>query len=136
MSERWRVRRRAPSSGQAPPDAVQAVGLRADPRTNTVVKWVLRSGLVGALGLLLTGLVVQLGAGNHVAVQVKMFDLFAPRPLGERIMAVGVLALTLTPACGVLSVLLGWAREGDRRYVVVGGVVVAVLGAAVLVGLG
>lgn len=112
------------------------MSLRADPRTNTVVKWVLRVGLVVALAVLLLGLVLQLGAGNHLAVEVKMFDLVAPRPIGERIMAVGVLLLTLTPACGVLSVLFSWARERDRLYVAVGCVVVAVLVGAVLVGVG
>ena len=109
---------------------------RADPRTNTIVKVVLRTGLGLALAALLAGLVVQLAAGNHQAVNVRMFDLFAPRPVGERIMAIGVLLLTLTPACGVLSVLLSWIRERDRVYVGVGLVVVAVLSAAVLVGFG
>jgi len=114
----------------------RVLDLRADPRTNTVVKWVLRTGLLVALVLLLVGLVLQLVGGNQHAVEVKMFDLLAPRPLGERVMAVGVLVLTLTPASGVLAVLFSWARERDRLYVGVGCVVVAVLAASVVVGLG
>lgn len=112
------------------------MSLRGDPRTNTVVKVVLRTGLVLALVLLLAGLGLQLGAGHHRAVEVKMFDLFAPRPLGERIMAVGVLMLTLTPAAGVVAVVLGWVRERDHRYVGVGCLVIAVLAAALVAGLG
>lgn len=127
----------APPPGSGEPESVEAlVRGRADPRTNTVVKIVLRTGLVLAMALLLIGLVIQLASGHDDAVGVKMFDLFAPRPTGERIMAVGALVLTLTPACGVLSVLSSWVRERDRHYVGVGLIVVAVLSAAVLVGFG
>lgn len=124
-----------PAAGNSNAESLVA-GQRADPRTNTVVKIVLRTGLVLALALLLSGLVVQLASGHDVAVQVRMFDLFAPRSAGERIMAVGVLLLTLTPAMGVLSVLLCWVGERDRVYVGVGLLVVVELSAAVLIGLG
>jgi uncharacterized membrane protein len=119
-----------------PDPAADALSQRADPRTNTVVKAVLRTGLVSALALLVVGLVVQLSTGHHQAVHVHMFHLLVPRSLGERIMAVGVLVLTLTPASGVISVVASWVRERDRLYVGVGMLVVAVLAAAVLVGLG
>lgn len=125
-----------PGTGREAGDGGTLLGRRADPRTNTIVKWVLRTGLVLSFVVLVVGLVVELATGTHEAVAVRMFDLFAPRPVGERIMAVGVLLLTVTPACGVLSVLLSWIRERDRRYVGVGIVVVAVLGAAVAVGFG
>lgn len=114
----------------------EALRRRADPRTNTVVKTVLRVGLVTAMALLLTGLVVQLAGGNHTAIGVRMFHLFAPRPVGERIMAAGVLVLVLTPASGVVSLVASWVRERDLTYVGVGLVVVGVLAAAVVVGLG
>lgn len=114
----------------------QLLSKRADPRTNTVVKIVLRTGLVLALLVLFSGLVVQLASGHDVAVQVRMFDLFAPRSTGERIMAVGVLLLALTPAMGVLSLLVRWIGERDRVYVGVGVIVVVELSAAVLIGLG
>lgn len=109
---------------------------RADPRTNIVIKIVLRSGLVLALVLLLAGLLTQLATGHDQAIPVRMFDLFAPRSTGERIMAIGVLLLTLTPAACVVSVALSWALERDLRYTVVGSVVIAVLCTSVLVGLG
>lgn len=138
MSDRPFGRSTGPESGdgEGACKAARAFSLRADPRTNTVVKVVLRTGLVVAAVLLLVGLGLQLGTGNHLAIEVKMFDLFAPRPIGERIMSVGVLVLTLTPAGGIVSVVLSWARERDRPYVGVGCVVIAVLAAAVLVGLG
>lgn len=107
---------------------------RADPRTNTVVTWVLRAGLGISFAVLAVGLAIELASGRHLAVAVRMFDPFGPRALGERIMSVGVLLLMLTPACGVLSVLVGFARERDRRYVMVAAIVVVVLAAAVAVG--
>lgn len=108
---------------------------RADPRTNTLVKRVLRSGLGLALVLLVVGLVVQLASGNDGANQVRMVDIASARPLGEELMGFGVLALALTPTCGVLSVLLSWVRERDRVYVGVGILIVIVLSTAVVVGL-
>ena len=131
------TRSSAPDGAGAPGGpADRQLSQRADPRTNTVVKMVLRTGLLLALATLGTGLAIQLASGQHRAVGVHMFDLLAPRSLGERVMAVGVLVLTLTPAGGVLSVVLSWVRERDRPYVGVGVLVVAVLAAAVVVGLG
>lgn len=126
----------APADGPGGADRTGLLSRRADPRTNTIVKYVLRTGLAIALVLLVVGLAIQLGTGHDEAIQVRMFELFAPRPIGERIMALGVLFLTLTPACGVLSVVLSWTRERDRVYIAVGAAVVAVLCAAVLVGFG
>lgn len=125
----------APEAG-GKSDSSAVDGRRADPRTNTVVKYVLRTGLALAMVLLLVGLVIQLASGHDDAIGVKMFDLLAPRPLGERIMAVGTLMLALTPAAGVLSVLVSWIRERDGVFVVVGLIVVGVLSAAVLIGFG
>lgn len=128
---------RAPQGPARPGSKAEAqLALRADPRTNTVVKVVLRAGLATSLALLAVGLVIELAGGHHVANGVRMFHLLAPRTLGERVMAGGVLALTLTPAAGVLSVVVSWVRERDARFVGVGVVVVAVLTAAVVVGLG
>lgn len=107
----------------------------ADPRTNTTVKRVLRLGLGVSLALLLVGLVVQLVSGHDEALPVKMFALFAPKAAGEKIMALGSLVLAVTPAVGLVTVVANWAREGDHRFVGTGAVVVAVLAAAVGVGL-
>jgi uncharacterized membrane protein len=124
------------AEGTPPSGAVErGLSLRADPRTNSVVKIVLRTGLSLALALLSVGLCIQLATGADVAVNVRMFDLFAPRSAPERVLAVGALILTLTPAGGVVAVLLSWVRERDRRYVGVGVIVVAVLAAAIAVGL-
>lgn len=120
--------------GQA--EAASLFAKRADPRTNTLVKVVLRTGLALSMLLLVVGLAIQLARGEDLALPVKMFALFAPHPIGEQIMGAGVLILTLTPACGVLSVLFSWIRERDRTYVVVGIIVVGVLCTAVVVGFG
>lgn len=107
----------------------------ADPRANTLVKRVLRTGLGVSLVLLAAGLAVQLAGGHDRAAPVRMFDLFAARLPGERIMGLGVLTLALTPAAGVVSVVASWLRERDRLFVAVGLLVAIVLTSAVLVGL-
>jgi uncharacterized membrane protein len=107
----------------------------ADPRTNTVVKVVLRVGLSGALALFVAGLVAQLAAAGHVAVDVGMFHLFSAPSLGEALMGLGVLVLTLTPVAGISSVVLSWLRERDRGFAGVATIVLVVLAAAVVVGL-
>jgi uncharacterized membrane protein len=118
-----------------PEGSVDRRGAPADPRTNTVVKLVLRVGLSGALALLLAGLAAQLAGARHVAVDVRMFHLFAAPTLGEALMGLGVLVLTLTPVAGIASVLVSWLRERDRGFAAVAAVVLLVLAAAVLVGL-
>lgn len=108
----------------------------ADPRTNTVVKVVLRTGLTLALALLLVGLLVQLASGHDEARVVKMFALGAPRSLGETIMGAGILVLALTPVSGVVALVASWLLcEHDARFVGVGVAVLVVLAAAVVVGL-
>lgn len=102
----------------------------ADLRTHMPVQWVLRSGLVVALVLLVVGLVAQLAEGGHRAVPVEMFHLLAPRPAGKPIMGLGILVPALTPAAGVISAVGSWVRGRDSQFVVV----VAVPAAAVLVG--
>ena len=108
----------------------------ADPRANTIVKFVLRIGLSTSLVLLIVGLVIQLSGGHHQAIQVKMFDIFGAHSIGEEIMGLGILVLTLTPACGVLSLVFSWIRERDTIFIAVGVIVVAVLTTAVVVGFG
>lgn len=113
----------------------QPMGTPADPRTNTVVKVVLRVGLTGSLALLLAGLVAQLATSRHLAVDVRMFHIFSAPSLGEALMGLGILVLTLTPVCGILSVLGSWLRERDRGFSAVAAIVLVVLAAAVVVGL-
>jgi uncharacterized membrane protein len=97
---------------------------------------VLRLGLGGAMVLLGAGLVAQLAAATrHVAVPVRMFHLLGAPSLGEALMGLGVLVLTLTPVAGILSLLISWRRERDHPFVAVALVVLAVLLAAVVVGL-
>lgn len=118
-----------------PDERAHAGGGPADPRTNTVVKVVLRIGLAGATLLFLAGLLDQLVAARHVAVDVSMFHLFGAPSGGETLMGLGVLLLTLTPVAGITSVLVSWLRERERGFAAVATVVLLVLAAAVLVGL-
>lgn len=109
-------------------------GAAADPRTNTVIQFVLRLGLGGALFLLLAGLVAQLATTDHVAADVRMFDLLGAPSLGEALMGLGVLVLALTPVASILSLFVSWWREDDRAFSAAAAIVLLVLLAAVLVG--
>lgn len=110
-------------------------GTPADPRMNTVVKRVLRIGLALAIVLLVVGLALELAGGERQGLGVHIFDLFASGTVGRKILALGVLALALTPVAGVVTLVAGWFRERDRVFAGVGLVVVVILAAAVLVGL-
>lgn len=118
-----------------PDETVDHRSAPADPRTNTVVKIVLRIGLSAALLLFASGLVAQLVTARHVAVDVSMFHLFSAPSAGEALMGFGVLLLTLTPVAGISSVLVSWLRERDRLFASVATIVLVVLAAAVVVGL-
>ncbi len=101
-----------------------------------VVSVLLRTGLALASALIAAGLAVKLLRGDHQAVVVRLFDIGGTRALGDRLLASGVAVLALTPATRVLALVVLWAREGDRRFVVVALVVIAVLIAAAAIGHG
>lgn len=100
------------------------------------VSWLLRSGLVGSALLLAIGLVLQLASGETVS---RPMSLGAEaegeaRSAGEVVMGLGVVVLALTPVARVLALVGLWVRERDWRFVMVAGVVLVVLGVAVMVG--
>ena len=107
----------------------------ADPRVNTMVKLVLRTGLAVALVLLVVGLVVQLASGDDRGTPVRLLHLASAPTPGQVVLGLGVLVLAVTPVAGVATLVVGWIRERDRVFAAVGLVVVAVLAAAVVVGL-
>ncbi|MBS2029142.1 MAG: DUF1634 domain-containing protein [Deltaproteobacteria bacterium] len=95
----------------------------------------LQSGLVLACLLMLAGLGAQLASGGRRSQPVRLDDIFhAPLGLGERLMALGVLVLAMTPALRVLMLVVLWARERDSKYVGVALTVVATLGLALALG--
>lgn len=101
-----------------------------------VVAAVLRTGLALACALMAAGLVVKVANGDRHATAVRLFDVAGVDSLGDRLLAIGIAVLAATPAMRVLALVVLWAREGDRRFVAVALVVVAVLVAATAIGRG
>lgn len=105
-------------------------------RDDRLVERTLQAGLAIALGLMLAGLLVDAGTGALDARPVRLGALASPMPLGTRLVALGVLALGLTPASRVVLLVMLWTRERDWRFVVVAAVVLAVLAVALFAGAG
>jgi uncharacterized membrane protein len=101
-----------------------------------IVQWLLRIGLAISFTLMAAGFVAKLATGDHHSLSVRLFDLGARMPAGDRLMALGIVVLAATPALRVLSLVLLWAWERDTRFVVVALVVMLTLVAAVAIGHG
>lgn len=99
------------------------------------VSWLLKTGLVGSAALLAIGLVLQLASGDTVARPMGLVSAGeGERTWGELLMGMGVVLLALTPVARVVVLVGLWVRERDWRFVLVAGVVLVVLGVAVVVG--
>ena len=85
---------------------------------------------------MLAGAVVRLASGSPGSESVRLRELASPLPLASRLSALGVLALGLTPAVRVLLLLSLWLRERDWRFAAVAAIVLAVLTASLLAGVG
>ncbi len=80
------------------------------------------------------GLVVDAAPGELDAASVCLGGILRDREAGDRMMAAGILVLSLTPLVRVATLIAVWAREGDRRFVAVGLAVMAVLAASLTLG--
>ena len=100
------------------------------------VQLLLRSGLVMSFALMAAGLLTKVLGGNDTAGTVRLFHLAAVRDKGDLLMGLGIAVLAATPAVRVLALLLLWAKERDRKYVIVALSVLAVLSVAIAVGHG
>jgi len=100
------------------------------------VQWVLRGGLAISCALLVVGVAIALATGEYVAVPVRLHHLMSEGTVADRVIGLGLLLLAMTPVVRVLSLVVIYAVERDRKFTVVALVVVAVLAAAILSGHG
>jgi hypothetical protein len=92
------------------------------------VKWLLSSGLILAISLMILGAIVKVSSGHYDVVSVPLFSLFNfDLPLGDQLMGMGVLVLAMTPAFRVFLLISIWFKEKDWAYVGVGVVIVLAL---------
>ena len=107
----------------------------APSRDGERVQQLLRGGLGAAAALMALGLAVQLASGVRGSVSVEMFGVGAAGiPLGERLMALGILVLAFTPVLRVVVLIALWTKERDWRFVAVAVAVLLTLSAAIAAG--
>lgn len=98
------------------------------------VQRLLRIGLVVAATLILVGTGVAVLEGERTPTPVGLTSLWRDGTVPDRVAATGILLLALTPVVGVVTLIWSWWREGDRRFALIGVVVVSVLVAGVVLG--
>jgi uncharacterized membrane protein len=105
-------------------------------RDHKRVQLLLRVGLALSTALMTAGMLVRLARGDHSSVPVRLFELGAAPDLGLLLIALGILALAMTPALRVLSLVLIWGRERDWRFVGVALAVAVTLALSIVLGKG
>lgn len=104
---------------------------------NWLVQRLLQAGLICAVLLMATGLGLELASQARVSMPVRMFELAEPGiPIGQRLMALGIVVLAFTPAFRVVILAGLWLRERDWRFFAVAFAVMLTLGLALVVGEG
>lgn len=104
---------------------------------NWLVQRLLQAGLICAVLLMATGLVLELASGARASMPAEIFDLGEPGiPLGQRLMALGIVVLAFTPFFRVVILAGLWLKERDWRFFAVAMAVMLTLGLAIAVGEG
>ncbi len=98
------------------------------------VQTLLRVGLIIAATLIVVGTGIGVAEGERTPVAVRLTGLWQDGTVPDRIAATGILVLALTPVVGVVTLIWSWWREGDRRFALIGVVVVMVLVVGLLLG--
>lgn len=101
-----------------------------------IVAVVLRIGLILGGSLLLAGVLVSLFTGSTSAPALRFTDLTANLPLNGRLEIAGIVVFAVTPAAGVLALIVAWVRERDWMYSIIAAAVLAILTAGMVVGHG
>jgi len=108
----------------------------ASHRGHRYIQIVLRGGLVLATILMTLGMIAALSTGQHAAGSFRLDQLLGAGLLSDRLIAWGLLVLALTPVFRVLALVILWLRERDRRFALIGLVVLVVLVMSMITGRG
>lgn len=99
-------------------------------------RWVQRAlqlGLVLSVLLMLAGLALHLMSGQIQVLAIPLFEM-SQFVWADRLLALGVLILALTPVVRVLTLGLLWSRQKDWRFAGIAAVVLTVLVVSILLG--
>jgi uncharacterized membrane protein len=114
--------------------------------TASIIGWILRSGVILSASIILIGfllLLVHIGEQPNFSISIGAFPhslsqvwsgLMQLQP--QVIVATGLLLLIVTPVITVTTSLVAFAIEHDWRFVVITGIVLAILLTGMLVGKG
>ena len=100
------------------------------------VQAIYRVGLALGAGLILAGWIWALVREQTAVVSPRLGALLTTGSIADRAVGLGVLFLAVTPVAVVIDLVGSWWREGDRRFALVGAMVIAVLVLAVSFGHG
>lgn len=114
--------------------------------TSIIIGWILRGGVILSASIILIGfllLLLQPGGISGVGVSLGSF----PHTLGQvwsgllmlrpqAIIALGLLFLIAIPVITVLTSMVAFTIERDRRFVVIAGIVLVILITSLLIGRG
>lgn len=110
-------------------------GDKLEARSHRIIQILLRYGLLAAAALMLAGVIVKVSSGDDFDPAVSFSGMFSSGiDLADRLMAIGVLVLALTPAARVAALLVLWTLQRDRRFAITAGVVLCVLVLSVVIG--
>lgn len=104
-------------------------------RSRHIVERLLQSGLAIAAALITAGLAWAVATGT-TASPIRLGSILEDGTAPDRLMALGMLTLALTPISRVIALVVIWWTERDYRFVVTGLTVVAVLVMGLLIGHG
>lgn len=110
--------------------------IEASERNHRRIQWVLRIGLLLGVVTMASGLAIDLVEGDMAAVAVPLRSITRAGSVGDRVMAVGILMLILTPVARVVALIGIWGRQRDRKFALVGTVVLVVLCLGIVLGRG
>ncbi len=103
-------------------------------RAHRYIQWVLRGGLVASTALVAAGLAVALVTGESSGSVVRLGGLVTDSTVADRIIALGLMALAVTPIVRVAALAVIWTARRDRRFVALSLTVAAILAASILSG--
>jgi hypothetical protein len=108
---------------------------RSDPAW-TIVSVVFRVGLIIGGSLLTGGVLIGLFRGDTAAPALRLTDLAGNLAVHSRLEIAGIATFAVTPAAGVLALIVAWVRERDWVSAIVAVAVLAILTAGMVIGHG
>ena len=103
-------------------------------RASGRVQHLLNGGLRLSMVLIGAGFLWALATVERSSVPVRLGSLLADGSSADRLIAVGLLTLCLTPVARVAALILIWSKQRDLQFVLIGVGVLVVLAVGIILG--